>query len=292
MELDMGDLGGVVAIDIDDKYKNDKAYQAEKQLRKAKRYSLNEFDELGEFGTGEGTDYKYCVLFLDEFNRAAGAVRASLLTLINSHKISDADVKGGKRFLPAFLFTVAAVNPNSYSDSIEPFDPAELGRARVLEMEYDPQFTLKYFQRQWNQKIERYKRKNDLRRLAKATGQLALAERLLNHPSFHFAEEEDENASREEGPVGKGALSPRSLEMLLSTCKGTKEDFIKKFPQFCGSSQLPMIKSILSSYVDVDMKQIMGAIDKGSNLDNKANSVFKQKSKTNSMLDDWVKNNS
>ena len=276
MELDMGDLGGVVAIDVD----------GEKQVKKAKRYSLNEFDELGEF-----IDGKYCVLFLDEFNRAAGAVRASLLTLINSHKISDADVPGGKRFLPAFLFTVAAVNPTSYSDDIEPFDPAELGRARVIEMQYDPQFTLRYFIKQWDKKIKRYKSKNDAKKLAVAMRQLALLTHLLNHPAFHFATEEDELASRQEGSVGKGALNPRSLEQLILITDGTKQDFINKFPQFCGSSQVPMIKQIMGSYQDIDISSIVNQRGTGTTNDSKANSVFKKQSMSNSKLADYLKNN-
>lgn len=291
MELDMGDLGGVVGIvDVDDSDMEKKYgkgnYRLAKQQRRAQRMSLDEFDELGEFVNG-----KYCVLFLDEFNRAAGAVRSSLLTLINNHVISDTSVPGGKRFLPAFLFTVAAVNPTSYSDNIEPFDPAELGRLRVKEIQYDVPDTLRYLGGVWENRIKRYEDKGNAKMLARAKGQYEILKRLLTHPAFHFATEQEENQSREDGPAGHAALSPRTLEMCLLTCNGTKDHFMKLYPEFCGNVQLPMIKQIMAGYKDIDVSSILNDRGTGTTLDNKANSVFKKKSATASALDKWAINN-
>jgi hypothetical protein len=55
------------------------------------------------------------VLFLDEFNRAAPKLRASLLTLINEHEVEGPGPKGTYRF-ENLLFTVACINPSVPTD--------------------------------------------------------------------------------------------------------------------------------------------------------------------------------
>jgi MoxR-like ATPase len=55
------------------------------------------------------------VLFLDEFNRAAPKLRASLLTLINEHEVEGPGDKGVYRF-DNLLFTVACINPSVPTD--------------------------------------------------------------------------------------------------------------------------------------------------------------------------------
>lgn len=55
------------------------------------------------------------VLFLDEFNRAAPKLRASLLTLINEHEVEGPGDKGVYRF-ENLLFTVACINPSVPTD--------------------------------------------------------------------------------------------------------------------------------------------------------------------------------
>ena len=55
------------------------------------------------------------VLFLDEFNRAAPKLRATLLTLINEHEIEGPGKKGVYRF-ENLLFTIACVNPSVPTD--------------------------------------------------------------------------------------------------------------------------------------------------------------------------------
>lgn len=55
------------------------------------------------------------VLFLDEFNRAAPKLRASLLTLINEHEIEGPGKKGTYRF-DNLLFTIACINPSVPTD--------------------------------------------------------------------------------------------------------------------------------------------------------------------------------
>jgi hypothetical protein len=55
------------------------------------------------------------VLFLDEFNRAAPKLRASLLTLINEHTV-EGPSKDGTREFKNLLFTVACINPSVPTD--------------------------------------------------------------------------------------------------------------------------------------------------------------------------------
>lgn len=55
------------------------------------------------------------VLFLDEFNRAAPKLRASLLSLINEH-IVEGPGKDGIRHFDNLLFTVACINPSVPTD--------------------------------------------------------------------------------------------------------------------------------------------------------------------------------
>jgi MoxR-like ATPase len=55
------------------------------------------------------------VLFLDEFNRAAPKLRATLLTLINEHEVEGPGEKGTYRF-ENLLFTVACINPSVPTD--------------------------------------------------------------------------------------------------------------------------------------------------------------------------------
>lgn len=55
------------------------------------------------------------VLFLDEFNRAAPKLRASLLTLINEHEVEGPSKKGTYRF-ENLLFTIACINPSVPTD--------------------------------------------------------------------------------------------------------------------------------------------------------------------------------
>ena len=65
------------------------------------------------------------VLFLDEYDRAIKAIRGTLLTLINDHEITD---KESTRFIPNFLFTVAAINPADENYDTDEIDTAENDR--------------------------------------------------------------------------------------------------------------------------------------------------------------------
>ena len=68
------------------------------------------------------------VLFLDEFNRAPQALRASLLKLINEHKVVGPGEDGMRRF-KNLLFTIACINPSIPTDpGAIPLNDAERSR--------------------------------------------------------------------------------------------------------------------------------------------------------------------
>jgi hypothetical protein len=77
-----------------------------KAVKVADRAFSNALDKL---------DRERSVLFLDEFNRAAPKLRATLLTLINEHQIEGNDKNGFRRF-DNLLFTIACVNPSVPTD--------------------------------------------------------------------------------------------------------------------------------------------------------------------------------
>jgi hypothetical protein len=68
------------------------------------------------------------VLFLDEFNRAPQSLRASLLKLINEHKVVGPGDDGMRRF-KNLLFTIACINPSIPTDpGAIPLNDAERSR--------------------------------------------------------------------------------------------------------------------------------------------------------------------
>lgn len=77
-----------------------------KQVHKVARSFSSALDRLDEDNS---------VLFLDEFNRAAPKLRASLLTLINEHTV-EGPSKDGTREFKNLLFTVACINPSVPTD--------------------------------------------------------------------------------------------------------------------------------------------------------------------------------
>lgn len=76
------------------------------EVHKVKRSFSTALDRLDE---------PKSVLFLDEFNRAAPKLRASLLTLINEHTVEGPN-KDGMREFKNLLFTIACINPSVPTD--------------------------------------------------------------------------------------------------------------------------------------------------------------------------------
>lgn len=247
--MDDTDLGGVIAGDMGNK--------------SALKLASTQFDELGT--------EKDSVLFLDEWNRAPTTVRGTLLTLIQNHEIPDPRVKGGARFLPNFLFTVAAINPADANYNTDKLDDAELGRMRRVYVKSDVLNFLKYIEHQFQKDINS---SDDPEEKKVYEGQLGIATKLLKDPRFSFDDKADIEASHdaEENDKGNGlVLNYRSFTNCLYNCDGTKADFLDLWNDYCNSLKKQTVIEILKDYKDVDDKA-NDALKQGSE-----SSVFKSK---------------
>lgn len=207
-----------------------------------KRLASTELDELDTVPNS--------VLFLDEFNRARKNVRGTLLTLIQDHTIPDPRVPGKARQLKNFLFTVACINPNNAHFNTDQLDSAEMGRFRSINASGNPQLWLKWITGDLDSKISQFAEKPEW--VKKLNARKALINHLVSNKEFKFDSEMDIDKSIDEG--NGLALSPRTLTNLLYTSDGTKDDFLKKFNQFCNSLDYPWVERILKNYKDIDDK--------------------------------------
>lgn len=155
------------------------------QVHKVTRSFSNALDRLDE---------PKSVLFLDEFNRAAPKLRASLLTLINEHTVEGPN-KDGMREFKNLLFTVACINPSVPTDpGAMDLNDAEMSRF-VDSMDWDSKVddALRYINFHVNKLIDGldkadenynffYVRYNKIKNLANA---------LLGDPDFEFDSRDD-----------------------------------------------------------------------------------------------------
>lgn len=236
--MDETDLGGLPAANLADGV--------------AVKLSTNQFDSLGTEPNS--------VLFLDEWNRAPQGVRATLLNLIQDHEIPDYKEKTGMRFLPNFLFTVAAVNP---SDDIgyntDELDDAEFGRVLEVEVAPDSKVWLDYFRAELNSQLKHAEKnpnkaesEQDIKEIK---GRLGIAEKLVTDPRFSFDSQYDIEKSKEakENHTGNGKiLTYRNLTDVLDASDGTKDDFLYLWNMKCNSLKKPTVEEILRDYKDVD----------------------------------------
>ena len=245
-----GDVGGVVARDNE-------------TGKTAVRLSTTELDELG--------DVPNSVLFLDEFNRAYKSVRGDFLTIINNHTIPDAREPGGIRKLNNFLFTIAAINPATDEYNTDPLDSAERSRFRRIYVQADPKSTLRFLEKTYSEDARFWKKEQDLDEFKRAIGRLELARKLLGSKLFTFDTAETAKNATDKDPDAS-PLSPRTLTAALNSCDGTKSSFIDRFVSFANADKLPMIKTILSDYQDINL-------DDYDDIEDKANSALKFKPK-------------
>ena len=239
--FDKTDMGGAVAAKVDD---------TGKPLNQVTRLSNSEFDNLSEVGS---------VLFLDELNRADPEIMGSLLTLILDHKVPDTSAEGGTKFLPGFLFTIAAINPadEAYEGTNE-LDTAMRNRFRRLDVMVDlPQYRRHIIDELEKEiKIDEEAVKKDpsqwnLDDLIASKGRLKLVQTILTSPMFEF---DDIEAEREATENQVSTLSPRSFSAVIRACNGTKDDLLRLWPDYCNPNNVDMIESILQNYVDIDDK--------------------------------------
>lgn len=243
--MDATDLGGAIAPD--------------RESGAVKRFSSTEFDKL---------DRPNSVLFLDEYNRAPREVRTNLLELVNSHVIPDARSESGQRFLPNFLFTIAAINPPSADYDTDVMDAAEVSRFRSVNVTFDPLYNLRYLQKYYDKLIAETEDKEEK---VEAMRKKALATKLLSDPSFTFDNQMDMQKGREQLGPNYLVLNYRSLFNLLEYSDGTKKDFLELWSDYVNPLKKKMAGTILSSYTDIDDKANQ-ALQKGTQ-----STVFKKK---------------
>ena len=233
MDLDITDMGGAITPD--------------KEGKKVNRLTSREWDPL---------DRPNSVLFLDELNRASSDVRGQLLTLVNNHTISDINEPSGERFLPNFLFTVAAINPANADYATDELDDAEYDRFKRLDITLNKAGLKKFLHDGFEKDLQSIDPEDEDYIVIK--GQQALADTLLGDKTFRFDDVQTVAKDKQNGQTKH--LSPRTFEAAINNCDGTKADLLKVWSKNCGQSSYSMVERILKNYKDID---------------DKANSVFK-----------------
>lgn len=219
------------------------------------RLASTEFDELG--------DVENSVLFLDEFNRAYESVRGTLLTLIQDHTIRDDRVAGKARFLPNFLFTVAAINPSDGEYNTRKLDAAERSRFKRVDVYSDPRNTMNYLVKELQRQIDMSKDPDDILEFERKQ---ELVKSVLGSRDFWFDTNEEIEANSEDNGGNDLITTARSFTNLIWGCDGTKKDFLDQWNNYCNSQKKSVVTRILANYKDVE---------------DKANDVLKQATDSN-----------
>ena len=239
--MDATDIGGAIAPN--------------KEGDTVVRLASTEFDKLNRPNS---------VLFLDEYNRAPREVRTNLLELVNSHVVPDSREEGGQRFLPNFLFTVAAINPPNGRYNTDEMDDAERSRFRTVDVVFDPINLNQFLSKRFDKLADDPDNDEDER--LEYIRKKAIANRLLTSKNFSFDTPEDMDAGRDRYGENYKPLNYRSFTLLLDQSDGTKEDVLALWPQFVNAGKKRMAEDILSDYVDVDDKA-NAALAKGTKSD-------------------------
>ena len=169
--------------------------------------------------------------------------------MVNSHLIPDSRVVGGQRYLPNFLFTIAAINPPTANYDVDELDMSERTRFRNIDITPNPADLLRHLTKELQDQADRAS--SDVRR-KKALGRLQLAQTLLKDKTFEFDSSEDIAKSRENG--NGLALNYRTFTNLLLGSDRTKEDFLNSWNEYTNNLKKSMAERILSKYQDIDDK--------------------------------------
>lgn len=217
------------------------------QVHKVTRSFSNALDRLDE---------PKSVLFLDEFNRAAPKLRASLLTLINEHTVEGPN-KDGMREFKNLLFTVACINPSVPTDpGAMDLNDAEMSRF-VDSMDWDSKVddALRYINFHINKLISGldsadenynffYVRYNKIKNLANA---------LLGDPNFDFDSRNDLlDLFNDKAKM----LNQRAITDALMSHGYSKSKFLNwvdKYSKFLEKDKI-MIHDILDSWIEPDVE--------------------------------------
>jgi hypothetical protein len=192
---------------------------------------------------------------LDEFNRAAPKLRASLLTLINEHEVEGPGEKGTYRF-DNLLFTVACINPSVPTDpGAMDLNDAEMSRF-VDSIDWDSKAddAIRYIVFHINKLLKAldpadenyaffYTRYNKILNLANA---------LVGDYRFEFDSRDD---LRDLFNDNAKMLNQRAITDALMAHGYSKEKFLNwvdKYSKFLDKDKV-MIHDILDSYIEQDI---------------------------------------
>ncbi len=216
------------------------------QVHKVQRSYSNALDALKE---------PRSVLFLDEFNRAAPKLRATLLTLINEHEIEGPGKKGTYRF-DNLLFTIACVNPSVPTDpgamNLNDAEKSRFAMKRKWDSNVDD--AVRYLTFYLNKTINKLDKSDEdyafLYVEHKKIYNLAMA--LLTDPRFEFDTRDDLLDLFNED---KTMLNQRAITDGLLLAGSSKDEFLAWVDNSSDFLQknIDMIHDILDSWTEPDV---------------------------------------
>lgn len=216
-----------------------------KVIHKVQNLTNNRFEVLNMPGQS--------VLFIDEINRSFAKDRASLLKLIQEHRIPDSNSKTGDTYLKNLLFVVAAMNPggNGTYEGADLLDDAMITRFAIYDWDSNPKVTLEWYAGICRRRLERLAEKRKHGQISAEAYKLGVAiikgrrnimTTLLSNDEFRFSTSEEEaKAHRKQ----IGVLNSRTLTSAVEASDGTvngkilgsRQGFMPWFKRFCGSHQ-------------------------------------------------------
>ena len=212
----------------------------------AKKLASTEFDPLEKPNS---------VLFLDEYNRSTMAVATNVMELVNNHILTDPRAEGGKRFLPNFLFTVAAINPPNNNYDVRDLDLAEVARYQLVLVNFDPKVQKQHLNTEYNRYLQELDPENDPEEELEIRRKIAIINKLLSDKRFTYDDSDDiKEGIAKYGRAYFRPLNYRTFSSLINVSDGTKEDILRLWDRYANPGKKFIIEDILSDYEDVDDK--------------------------------------
>lgn len=189
------------------------------------------------------------VLFLDEFNRAPQSLRASLLKLINEHKVVGPGEDGMYRF-DNLLFTIACINPSIPTDpGAIPLNDAERSRFLHQPASWDSRKKearnyLSFMIKRTISELDKTKPSYPML-FKKYTNAYNIAMQLLKHTSFTFDTEKDLQVLYDKGYK---LFNQRDLTKSLMSVGSDKDRYLAWVDS--ASNYQPKTKQMLHDILD------------------------------------------
>lgn len=205
------------------------------------------------------------VLFLDEFNRQVKQqIRASLLTLINEHRIVGDGPRGQHEF-KNLLFTIAVINPAVSTDrGAAALIDAEKTRFafKLKNMDSDPATTIEFLTKYYNKKIKELDSTDEYYRedLEDYLRCLDLGVFIMSHPKFSYDTEDDLEQLADDQMT---MLNQRSFVEGLNIANGDVGEFklwLENSSDFL-PKDVDMLSAIIRAYVKPSFEDLCASFD-------------------------------